>query len=129
MKICIALFPDVLLLDSVLFDDSGKVVYGYVVNGDWTFRSNGIRNFAYRSTGDLLNPVNSWPAEMQRIVFIPADKRGHGAEYDAPLNWAKDQPAFEGDLEEFLDIAAIDAVNHKPTLLSGFDDMDDDIAF
>lgn len=120
-----------LLLDDPIFDSTGLLVYGSVVNGAWDYRCNGVMCFAFHcEEKELLNPVTEWEySGDQSLVFVPPVVRGNWYEYEGAIEWALRQPAFEGSLQEHLDQAALEAINHKKSKSSSFEDFDDDIAF
>jgi hypothetical protein len=120
-----------LLLGSPVFDSNGLLVFGRVINGCWDYRSNGVKWFAFRSDEtDLLDPVTKWDATgTQELVFVPPNKRGRWHDYNDAIEWAMRQPPFDGDIQELLDRAAIDAVNMKAPHVEYPDSWDDDIAF
>lgn len=128
----IAMFPEQLLINSAVLNSQGQVVSGYVVNGNWEYRSNGTHHFAYRGgDSDILAPVTCWPIKQGgRIVFVPPAQPASWRNYNSALAWAEKQPAFEGGLQDFLGMVTLEAINMKSKRpLSGFEDFDDDIAF
>ena len=127
------LYPHELLLSRPVIDPTGHVIGGWVVNGCWYFRSNGVVDLAYREDDEFLNPVTKFPARQQEVVLVPNVYRSY--EYSEAMQSAKGQerinlkdPTQLAEYETFLDQIETEAINLRRAP-SGYSDMDDDIAF